>query len=151
VLGPTGAERVQVRIETPRGSFVKRRSDGPIDFVSPLPCPFDYGSLPGTRGADGEPCDALVLGGRRPAGTLVETQVLGLVRFVDGGLPDDKLVCGPAGALDGSVTRAAIRAFFVLYALAKRLRGIGAGRGATRFLGLVSGPLGASPRAPEPE
>jgi inorganic pyrophosphatase len=37
---------VEVVIEVPRGSFLKRRSTGHIDFISPLPCPFNYGSVP---------------------------------------------------------------------------------------------------------
>lgn len=144
---PLSDGRVWVRIETPRGSFVKRRSDGRVDFVSPLPCPFDYGSLPGTLGADGEPRDALVLGGRRRAGSLVEVSVLGVVHFEDGGLCDDKLVCGPQGALDRIATRAAIRAFFTVYALAKRVRG----GGPTRFLGLERvSPVGCGPGGAEP-
>ena len=37
---------VEVVIEIPRGSFLKRGSTGHVDFVSPLPCPFNYGSVP---------------------------------------------------------------------------------------------------------
>ena len=37
---------LEVVIEIPRGSFLKRGSSGRIDFVSPLPCPFNYGSAP---------------------------------------------------------------------------------------------------------
>jgi hypothetical protein len=33
---------LDVVIEVPRGSFVKRGSSGSIDFISPLPCPFNY-------------------------------------------------------------------------------------------------------------
>ena len=31
---------VEVRIEIPRGSFLKRGSTGHIDFISPFPCPY---------------------------------------------------------------------------------------------------------------
>ena len=37
---------VEVVVEIPRGSFLKRGSSGRVDFVSPLPCPFNYGSVP---------------------------------------------------------------------------------------------------------
>jgi inorganic pyrophosphatase len=36
---------VEVVVEIPRGSFLKRGSTGQLDFVSPLPCPFNYGSI----------------------------------------------------------------------------------------------------------
>ena len=39
---------VEVIIEIPKGSFIKRGSTGQVDFVSPLPCPFNYGSVPTT-------------------------------------------------------------------------------------------------------
>ena len=38
--------QVEVCIEIPRGSFIKRGSSGELDFVSPFPCPFNYGSIP---------------------------------------------------------------------------------------------------------
>jgi inorganic pyrophosphatase len=37
---------VEVVIEVPRGSFLKRGASGRIDFVSPLPRPFNYGAVP---------------------------------------------------------------------------------------------------------
>jgi inorganic pyrophosphatase len=37
---------VEVVIEVPQGSFLKRGSSGRIDFVSPLPRPFKYGAVP---------------------------------------------------------------------------------------------------------
>ena len=43
---------LEVVIEIPRGSFLKRGSSGRIDFVSPLPCPFNYGSAPAWLGLD---------------------------------------------------------------------------------------------------
>jgi hypothetical protein len=36
------ALEVDVVIEIPRWSFLKRGSTGHIDFVSPLPCPFTW-------------------------------------------------------------------------------------------------------------
>ena len=53
---------VEVIIEVPRGGFIKRHPDGAVDFVSPVPCPFNYGSVEGSEAADGDPQDALVLG-----------------------------------------------------------------------------------------
>src|SRR5947207_7598111 len=57
---------VEVVIEVPRGSFLKRGSTGHVDFISPLPCPFNYGSVPSHIGQEGDLVDALVLGSRLP-------------------------------------------------------------------------------------
>jgi inorganic pyrophosphatase len=53
---------VEVVIEIPRGSFLKRGSTGHIDFISPLPCPFNYGAVPTLLGLEGALLDAVVLG-----------------------------------------------------------------------------------------
>jgi inorganic pyrophosphatase len=105
-------------IEAPRGTFVKRRNDGSVDFVSPLPCPWNYGSLPGTVGGDGDPIDAIVLGPRLAAGTRVTLPVVAEVDFVDEGLVDTKLVLSARPLT--LAERGSIVAFFVAYALAKR-------------------------------
>ena len=128
--------RVRVIIDTPRLSFLKRRDDGAIDFVSPLPSPFNYGSVPGTTSADGDRIDAIVLGPRLPRGTEVERDVVAVARFVDAGVPDPKWVCAdrPLGAAD----RALINAFFAIYVRMKRALNAVRGRtGETRFDGLV--------------
>ena len=125
--------RVAVTIEVPRGGFVKRRSDGGVDYVSPVPCPFDYGCVRDLPGGDGDPLDALVLGGSLVAGDTISVPVRAVVRFLDDGAVDDKLVCGE------SVTRAdraRILLFFRVYAEAKRWMYRLRGRtGETRLVG----------------
>ena len=68
---PSGHPRVEVVIEVPRGSFLKRGSSGSIDFVSPLPCPFNYGSVETLIGLEGDLLDAIVLGPRLALGSRV--------------------------------------------------------------------------------
>jgi inorganic pyrophosphatase len=111
--------RVEVVIEIPRGSFLKVGSTGQVDFVSPLPCPFNYGSVPDYVGLEGDLLDALVLGPRLPAGTRVTVEAYGAVGLRDRGLYDDKLVC--ARREPGRWQRRGVVAFFHLYAQAKRL------------------------------
>jgi inorganic pyrophosphatase len=129
-------DNVEVVIDVPLGSFIKRKDDGAIDFVSPAPCPFNYGSVPDTRSGDGDRLDALVLGPRLPRGARVRVPVVAHVRFTDAGQDDPKLICSqrPLGRLD----RARISAFFAIYARAKglinRLRGKA---GATRYGGIA--------------
>src|SRR5512145_1745129 len=84
---------VEVVIEVPRGSFIKRGSTGHVDFVSPLPCPYNYGSVPNFVGLEGDLLDALVLGPRLHAGTVMRVRAWGAVTLIDRGMADDKLVC----------------------------------------------------------
>lgn len=127
-----------MRVDTPRFGFVKRDERGRVDFVSPLPCPFHYGAVPGTRADDGGERDALHLAQTRAAvGDLLEGEAYFVVRFVDGGVSDDKLVLAdrPPSAFD----LARVRAFFTLYARAKRvLAGLRGTSRDVRFVGLVA-------------
>ncbi len=53
---------VEVVVEVPKWSFVKRSQNGIIDFVSPIPCLFNYGSVPIIPAPDGIPIFLLLLG-----------------------------------------------------------------------------------------
>jgi inorganic pyrophosphatase len=117
---------VEVVIEVPRGSFVKRGSTGHIDFVSPLPCPFNYGSVPNYVGLEGDLLDAIVLGRRLPFGTKLAVKAWGAVTLIDRGMADDKLVCSerPVTALE----RNSVLAFFGFYAMCKAVLNLSRGR-----------------------
>ena len=110
---------VEVLVEIPRGSFLKRGSTGHIDFVSPLPCPFNYGSVPTHIGLEGDLLDAVVLGPRLAAGTRVRVAVRGAVTLTDRGMSDDKLICSAAPLLPAQ--RRSVLRFFRLYARCKGL------------------------------
>ena len=128
-------EQLEVRIEVPRGGSIKRRPDQTIDFISPLPCPFNYGSVLGREAADGDPEDALVLGPAVSFGTVVQPLVWGRVRFLDAGLIDHKWVCGEDAPSDKEWAK--IESFFRCYAWAKRfLYGLRRTSGEVRFLGI---------------
>ena len=110
---------VEVVIEVPRGSFLKRGSSGRIDFISPLPCPYNYGAVPTHLGLEGDLLDALVLGPRLPLGTRKTLTAWGAVILRDRGMVDDKLVCSehrPSAAEIEHVLR-----FFRFYARCKGL------------------------------
>jgi inorganic pyrophosphatase len=122
----TEPPEIDVVIEVPRGSFLKRGSTGHIDFVSPLPCPFNYGSVPNYLGLEGDLLDALVLGPRLPFGTRIRVKAWGAVTLTDRGMADDKLVCSarpPTPAEKGFVLR-----FFRFYARCKGLLNFVRGR-----------------------
>ena len=117
---------VEVVIEVPRGSFLKRGSTGRVDFISPLPCPFNYGSVPSHLGLDGDLLDALVLGPRLPLGAKIQVEAWGAVIMTDGGLIDDKLICG--AYCPDKVQRQEVLRFFYFYAKCKGLLNIWRGR-----------------------
>jgi inorganic pyrophosphatase len=140
---PTFPVELDVIVEVARWGLSKRREDGSLDFISPLPCPFNYGSVPETLAADGDREDAVVLGPRLRAGTRLRTRVVGRVQFIDAGLLDAKWICAPANGSGAgqrgmsAADRARVALFFSVYSRAKRalnaLRGL---PGPTRYAGL---------------
>ena len=115
---PPGSE-VDVVIEVPRGSFIKRGSTGRVDFISPLPCPFNYGSVPAYIGLEGDLLDAVVLGPRLPLGAHVRVKAWGAVILTDRGMTDDKLICSEHRV--NAAERRMVLKFFRLYAKCKGL------------------------------
>ncbi len=111
--------RVEVVIEIPRGSFLKRGSSGRVDFVSPFPCPFNYGSVRQYIGGEGDYLDAVVLGRRLPSGSRLEVEARGAVGLSERYLYDDKLICS-SRPLSASQRRFVLR-FFHFYAFCKGL------------------------------
>ena len=111
------APSVDVVIEIPRGSFLKRGSSGDIDFVSPFPCPFNYGSIHQYIGGEGDFLDAVVLGPRLAAGTIVTVNAYGAVGLSERFMSDDKLICA-AAPITHADQRNALR-FFQFYAFCK--------------------------------
>jgi len=120
-IGQAGETRqgplLEVVIEIPRGSFMKRGSTGQLDFISPLPCPFNYGSVYDYIGLEGDLLDAVVLGPRLRRGTRVTVQACGAVILTDRGMTDDKLICSHQAV--GSRQRWLILLFFSCYAKCK--------------------------------
>ncbi|HHO54584.1 MAG TPA: hypothetical protein ENK18_27845 [Deltaproteobacteria bacterium] len=128
-------QTVEIVIEVPRGGWLKPSSTGELDYVSPLPCPFNYGCVPALPSGDGDPLDAVLLGPSRARGHRQQARVWGIVRFLDAGQIDDKLICAQHPPTRRQ--RWLVSSFFTVYARAKgalnRLRGR---HGPTRMLGL---------------
>jgi len=117
---------LEVVIEIPRGSFLKRGSTGRLDFISPFPCPFNYGSVESLIGLEGDLLDAVVLGSRLPYGSRVTTRAYAAVGQTDRGMYDDKLICSsrPLTARQ----KVLVLGFFRLYARCKWLLNLMRGR-----------------------
>lgn len=118
-ISATDPPWVEVEIEIPRWSFLKWGSTGSVDFISPLPCPYNYGSVPAYLGGDNDLLDALVLGPRLPRGSRVRVRAWGAVGLAERGMYDDKLICAAAPLSPGE--RQAVLRFFRLYARCKGL------------------------------
>lgn len=70
--------------------------------VKYLAYPANYGLVPMTilskeNGGDGDPLDILVLGPAVPRGSVVEAKIIGVLRLLDKGQQDDKLIAVMAG------------------------------------------------------
>ena len=115
----TTPPELEVTIEIPSGSFLKRGPTGKVDFVSPFPCPFNYGSVEAFVGLEGDLLDAVVLGPRLPRGTRVTVQAFGAVGLTDRGMYDDKLICSHNPV--GRWKRIQVLLFFSFYARCKWL------------------------------
>jgi inorganic pyrophosphatase len=111
--------KLSVLIEIPRGSFTKRGWNGRIDFISPLPCPYNYGSIPNYIGGDGDLLDAVVIGPRLKRGIIVDVFAHGAIGFIDQGIYEYKLICSNNGL--GAWDRMFVVIFFHIYAKSKRL------------------------------
>lgn len=113
------SREVEVLIEVPRGSGLKRDPSGRIRFVSPLPCPYNYGAVPAYLGLEGDLLDAVVLGPRLAFGSRLRIRAWGAVTLRDRGLVDDKLICSQEAPTAGQLAQ--VLRFFHFYALCKGL------------------------------
>ena len=121
-MNATTEPKVTVTIEIPRWSFVKyaiTEDGGHVEFISPLPCPFNYGFVAGLLGGDSLPLDAIVLGSRTRRRSEITLPVRAIVRFTDSGDVDDKLVCSETELT--SFHLLSLRIGFRVYVLMKRL------------------------------
>lgn len=74
--------------------------DGAPRRVRYLPYPANYGMIPGTllptpAGGDGDPLDVVLLGPALARGTVTEARPVGVLRLLDGGEQDDKVIAVP--------------------------------------------------------
>ncbi|SEN60312.1 inorganic diphosphatase [Halomonas caseinilytica] len=94
--------------EIPAGSFTKYEINAEhgqliVDrYVSmPVRYPANYGSITSSAGGDGDPLDALVL--TRDSiypGAVIEVRAIGVLRMVDDGEADDKIIAVPTDDVD---------------------------------------------------
>jgi len=101
--GPDYPRVIYVVVEIPKGSRNKYEYDEHGGFVkldrvlfSSLHYPGDYGFVPQTLHADGDPLDVLVMTNEPTfSGCVIEARPLGVFRLVDRGQLDDKILAVP--------------------------------------------------------
>jgi len=84
-------------VEKKNGSLKHEMVDGVPRMIKYLGYPANYGMIPKTKlpkalGGDGDPLDVIVLGESIPRGTIVKAEILGILRLLDKGEQDDKLI-----------------------------------------------------------
>jgi inorganic pyrophosphatase len=106
VLSPGDYENglVNTVVEIPEGSILKvewdrKRAVFMLDRVEPSiyakPC--NYGFIPQTLDEDGDELDTLIVCDEAmPTGIWLEAKIVGVMKFIDDGEVDDKIVCVPA-------------------------------------------------------
>jgi inorganic pyrophosphatase len=98
--GPDCPEVVRMIVEIPKHSVNKIEYDRDLGvfrldrpLYSPLHYPGDYGFVPGTLAADGDPLDVLVLVSEPSfTGCMIEVRPLGLLDLVDESEKDQKIL-----------------------------------------------------------
>jgi inorganic pyrophosphatase len=102
--GPLAPDVVYAVVEVPKGSrnkyeYSKGAGVIKLDRVlySPLHYPGDYGFIPQSYYGDGDPLDILVMMTEATfPGCVIEARVIGMLRLVDKGDNDDKILAVPA-------------------------------------------------------
>lgn len=106
---------INVVVEIPAGTIAKwevEKGEGSLKWtyengqprnVNYLPYPGNYGMIPATllareNGGDGDPLDALVLGPAVPRGSIVKAKILGVLKLLDNGEKDDKVLAVMEGS-----------------------------------------------------
>jgi len=94
--------------EIPAGGIIKYETDSKTGLIiadrvqsMPVAYPANYGSLTQSLAGDGDPLDVIFYT-RAPMapGTLIKLRAIGVLKMIDGGEKDDKIVAVPASKID---------------------------------------------------
>ena len=108
-------------IEVSKWGMIKWNEKGNIDYISPIPCPFNYGSVKNITGDDGDLQDAILLGDKKEVRFCGKYKLIGKVYFIDQGRQDHKWIFSATNKIrrrDWMV----LDSFFRIYAQIKRRR-----------------------------
>ncbi|MDQ0475051.1 inorganic diphosphatase [Labrys wisconsinensis] len=101
-------DEINMVVEIPAGSMIKYETDTKTGFIfvdrfqsMPVAYPANYGSVTRTKADDGDPLDVIVYTREAVApGALMKVRPIGVMKMIDGGEVDDKIVAVPTSKLD---------------------------------------------------
>jgi inorganic pyrophosphatase len=101
VVEVPGGSNKKYEFNEDSGDFVIDTQDGRERVIDFLPYPANYGFIPSTlsnagEGGDGDALDVLILSESLPTGTVIETIPIALLKLVDDGEMDYKVIAVPA-------------------------------------------------------
>lgn len=87
----------------------ERIQEDSLRVVKYLPYPANYGFIPKTHlsistGGDGDPLDVFLLGPAEARGSVVKSRIIGMIKILDDGEQDDKLIAVSENSHFGSIT-----------------------------------------------
>jgi inorganic pyrophosphatase len=102
-VGQEAPDVINIIIEIPADSKNKYEYDEELHIIkldrvayTAMAHPYDYGFIPETRSEDGDHLDAFVLMDHSAyPGILVQGRPIGLLRMIDDGEHDEKILCAP--------------------------------------------------------
>lgn len=107
-VGKNAPEEVNVYVEIPQGVSVKYELDKESGLIfvdrflyTEMDYPFNYGFVPGTLAADGDPVDILVLSSKPVVpGTVIPSRPIGMLEMEDEAGIDNKVIAVPLLKID---------------------------------------------------
>lgn len=106
--GKNPPEEINVVIEIPQGSYIKYEMDKDSGFMmvdrfafTSMAYPFNYGFMPGTLAADGDPTDVLVICSHPiNPGCVIASRPIGMLEMEDEAGIDTKILAVPTAKVD---------------------------------------------------
>tara|TARA_B110000977_G_C11085780_1_gene494631 strand:- start:3405 stop:3881 length:477 start_codon:yes stop_codon:yes gene_type:complete len=101
-------ESIDVVIEIPKNSRIKYEKDEHTGKIrcdrylkTPFNYPYNYGYIPNTLAPDNDPLDVFVLmEDSLYPGTIISVEIIGVLKMIDNGEEDDKLIAIPSKKLN---------------------------------------------------
>ena len=108
------------------GQFVAEQVEGKARVVDFLPYPGNYGFIPSTlmdeeRGGDGDALDVIIIGETVPVGTVQEFIPIAVLKMIDEGENDTKIIGVPADPKLRVIRATNFEQFMLEYDAAKRI------------------------------
>ncbi|MBW6451193.1 MAG: inorganic diphosphatase [DPANN group archaeon] len=114
---------MKVTIEITKGSFIKSSitpTKTKLEFISPIPIPFNYGFINDTQSGDSEALDIIIFGEKLKRGSKLDISASGIILFKDNNVKDYKIIAS-TDKKNKTYRKIITYLFFKLYATIKPL------------------------------